>query len=85
MRTLKKDKTPPKQDYYDHMDETFGRIKNSLTEEQKKKGSLDGMTSIFVEEERLWIFTKHPEKKDMLVKKYLNRHINPVTTSKFDE
>lgn len=70
---------------FEDIDEMFFRSRKPLTPYQKKRGSLEGLTSIYVPEEHMWIFTKHPEKKEQLVKKYLERFNGDIINiSKYD-
>jgi hypothetical protein len=72
----KKKENKPVDDIIKHLEETFKPGKSILSPYQKKRADVSKMTCIEIPEEHLWIFTKHPEKKDELIKKYKNRGIN---------
>ena len=70
---------------FEDIDEMFFRTRKQPTPYQKKRGSLKGLTSIYVPEEQMWIFTKHPKRKKQLIKKYVERYKgNIINISKFD-
>jgi hypothetical protein len=74
----------PTIDSLDNYDNIFSFKKATLTPYQKKRGEVEGLFCIEIPEESLFIFTKHPERKESLLKKYRERHFNVINTNKYE-
>ena len=79
-------------DILTHLDETFVRGPSKLTQYQKSRSKIpNDYICIYIPSEHLEVWTKYPEKKDDLIKKYkhrdklfINVHRGSSFTSKFE-